>query len=159
MQKYANKQAFASLVSRQMYNLVKLTFCEIRAENIFAVESLVQALEKLVMVRELELNDCCTRFTDKFFSHFASRKLSNRYLPSLKTIKLKKVVMNQINMASEVFFDCFPPEQLECLEIEECFKAPPVAPNYGRFSTQFGASVWAQPASNGPRRQTTTQWN
>jgi hypothetical protein len=29
-------------------------------------------------------------------------------------------------MAAEVFFDCFDKDQLVSLELEECFKSPPV---------------------------------
>jgi hypothetical protein len=35
------------------------------------------------------------------------------------------VVINQINMTSEVFFDSFEKDQLLHLDFEECFKLPP----------------------------------
>jgi len=75
-------------------------------------------LEKFLLIRDLEFDECCTRFTDKFFAHFASRKTTLRFLPNISSIKLNKVVINQINMAAEVFFDCFDKDQLVSLELE-----------------------------------------
>jgi len=79
----------------------------VKSENIFTVESLISALEKFLLIKDLVFDECCTRFTDKFFAHFASKKANIRFLPNIQSIKLRKVVINQINMAAEVFFDCF----------------------------------------------------
>ena len=72
--KYVNKQWMQPLVNNHMYNLQKLTFRQVRAEDIFAVEALVQSLDKFLLVSEIVIDECCTRFTDKFFAHFASMK-------------------------------------------------------------------------------------
>ena len=126
VQKIANKASMAQMISNQIYNVEKVTFHRIKAENIFTVESLIQGLEKFLLIRDLEFDECCTRFTDKFFAHFASKKAALRFLPNIQSIKLKKVVINQINMAAEVFFDCFDKDQLVSIELEDCFKSPPV---------------------------------
>ncbi len=115
------------LMQNQIYNLERLVFHRVKVENIFTVESLIQSLEKFLLLNHLEFNECCTRFTDKFFAHFASNKLQMRFLPNVTTIKLKKVVINQINMTSEVFFDCF--DKLQTLELDDCFKAAPYQRN------------------------------
>lgn len=45
---------------------------------------------------------------------------------------MKKVVINQINMAAEVFFDCFEKDQLLSLDFEDCFKIPPIQKGHRR---------------------------
>jgi hypothetical protein len=64
----------SEFIKNQMYNLQKITFHKIKAENIFSVESLISSLEKFLLIRELVFDECCTRFTDKFFAHFASKR-------------------------------------------------------------------------------------
>ena len=105
--KYVNKQFMASLINNHMYKVEKVTFYRVKAEDIFAVEALVQGLEKFLLIKEIVIDECCTRFTDKFFAHFASLKKQLRFVPNIRKIILKKVIINQINMAAEVFFDCF----------------------------------------------------
>jgi len=77
-----------------MYNLEKLCFHRVKAENIFTVESLISSLEKFLLIKVLEFDECCTRFTDKFFAHFASKRVQIKFLPNITAIKLRKVIIN-----------------------------------------------------------------
>ena len=96
-----------SLLESSCYNLEKLSLFNVKSENIFTVEQLVQSLEKFACIREIEFNECCQSFSDKFFAHFASNNKQIKYVNSVRKISLRKVIINQINMAAEVFFDQF----------------------------------------------------
>jgi hypothetical protein len=68
------------LITNHMYNLEKISFHRIKVDNIFTVENLISALEKFLLIKDLELDECCSRFTDKFFSHFANKKSNLRFI-------------------------------------------------------------------------------
>ncbi|TNV80458.1 hypothetical protein FGO68_gene7807 [Halteria grandinella] len=123
--KWLNKGNLQPFILNQKQNLQCVTFERIKADNIFTVETLLSVLEKIDSLRRIELDSCCTRFTDKFFSHFGTKYDS---FLQVKEVLLKKVVINQINMAAEVFFEKFMPNSLESINFDDCFKQPPVQP-------------------------------
>jgi hypothetical protein len=61
--------------------------------------------------------------TDKFFAHFASKRKEIRFVPNVRHIKLNKVILNQINMAADVFFSSF--KDLHSLTLIDSFKEKP----------------------------------
>ena len=73
----------SSLVNNHKNNLQKITFHKVKTENLFAVESLIQSIKDFTNVSHLEFDECCPRFTDKLFSHFASRKQDIKFLQSV----------------------------------------------------------------------------
>eukprot|EP00347_Sterkiella_histriomuscorum_P005613 403355925 len=120
LNKFMTRKFMQPLVDDKLYSIEKITFNQVKSENIFTVESLIQSIEKFPMITELEFNECCQSFCDKFFAHFASNSKNIKFVNNVRRIKLKKVIINQINMAAEVFFDKF--TQLNSLHLDGCFR-------------------------------------
>jgi lipoate-protein ligase A len=79
---------------KHLYNLEKITLRRLKADSIFDVDMLVASLEKFLLIKEIEIDECQTMFTEKFFAHFASKRKEIRFVPNIRHIKLNKVILN-----------------------------------------------------------------
>lgn len=59
-------------MDNHLYNLERLKFKEVKAENIFDIEALVESIQNFLLINSIAIEDCLTMFTEKLFSYISS---------------------------------------------------------------------------------------